>query len=61
MIVSFPACKFTFVIVIIRLFHSNNLFPISALLKEILRGTVLNTLFTVACFLRTMLNKFMNL
>ena len=33
--VSFLACKFTFVIVIIRLFHSSNLFPISALLKEI--------------------------
>ena len=49
-IVSFPACRFTFAIVVIRLFHSNNLFPISALLKETLRGIVLNTSATVACF-----------
>jgi hypothetical protein len=59
--VSFPTCRFTFAIVAIRLFHSNNLFPISDLLKETLRGVVLNTLATVACFLWTMLYKFGNI
>ena len=49
-IVSFPACRFTFAIVAIRLFHSSNLFPIRALLKETLKGIVLNTLAIVACF-----------
>jgi len=55
---SLPSFKLTCTSRATRLYHSVNLSPTRDLRKETLSGFELSTSATVACFFRTMLNKF---
>ena len=57
---SIPSFRLICTRLAIRQYHSVNLSPTKALLKETLSGFELSTSATVACFLRTILNKLGN-